>query len=167
EISPHPILTLAVAETLEAAGVAGVAVGTLRRDEGSLDRLLASVGEAFSQGVEVEWAAAFAGGGSDPRRVTLPTYPFEHRRYWLPIESAAPDHVRGRYQISWRAVGVRSEDARAPSGRWLVVVPASHASHASAQTARRALAQAEVETIVVDLARDHALEPVQRALETG
>jgi polyketide synthase 12 len=80
EASPHPILTLALEETLAAAGGTGAVVGSLRRDEGGLDRLLRSASEAFTRGVAVDWAAAFAGRGGDPHRVTLPTYPFEHQR---------------------------------------------------------------------------------------
>ena len=167
EASPHPVLTPALEESLEAAGVAGAAVGSLRRDEGSLDRLMVSVGEAFTRGVAVDWAAAFAGRAGDPRRVTLPTYPFQHRRYWLPVASAVPDHARWRYQVAWRRIDVDAAPAPAPSGRWLLVVPAGQASHPSALIARRALAHAEVETIVVGLAGPQPLAPVQRALEHG
>ena len=41
-------------------------------------------------GVELDWATLHA--GSEPRRIPLPTYPFERKRYWVeaaPVE--APD----------------------------------------------------------------------------
>ncbi|MBB4682646.1 acyl transferase domain-containing protein [Amycolatopsis jiangsuensis] len=74
EASAHPVLTMAVEQTVEDA----VAVGTLRRDEGGLDRVLLSLGEAYVRGVDVGWAPAFAGA----HRVDLPTYPFQGERFW-------------------------------------------------------------------------------------
>jgi acyl transferase domain-containing protein len=82
EVSPHPVLTVPVQETLESAGAGrgAVVTGSLRRDEGGLRRFLASAAELHVRGVPVEWAAAF---GEAPRRVALPTYAFQRRRYWL------------------------------------------------------------------------------------
>ncbi|MCN9244787.1 SDR family NAD(P)-dependent oxidoreductase, partial [Streptomyces sp. RY43-2] len=77
ESSPHPVLTMAVGETDADA----VAVGTLRRDEGGMERLLLSLGEAWTHGVNVDWAPAFEGTGA--RRVELPTYAFQRQRYWM------------------------------------------------------------------------------------
>jgi acyl transferase domain-containing protein/acyl carrier protein len=79
EISPHPVLTGPLQETLEAAGVESATVGTLRRGQGGVDRVLTSVAEAWVRGVEVDWAPVF---GPAPRRVDLPTYAFQRRRYW-------------------------------------------------------------------------------------
>ncbi|SDU27309.1 rifamycin polyketide synthase modules 7 and 8 [Amycolatopsis keratiniphila] len=74
ETSAHPVLTMAIQQTAEDA----VAVGTLRREEGGLDRVLLSLGEAYVQGVDVDWTPAFAGA----HRVDLPTYPFQYERFW-------------------------------------------------------------------------------------
>src|SRR5262249_13352940 len=38
EVSPHPVLTLALQETLEFSGTPGAVIGSLRRDEGHLQR---------------------------------------------------------------------------------------------------------------------------------
>ncbi|MEW1754737.1 type I polyketide synthase [Streptomyces angustmyceticus] len=81
EVGPHPVLTMPVQETAEAAGVDAVVTGTLRRDDGGLPRLLASLGELYVNGVEVDWSPAFA--APRPQLVDLPTYAFQHRRYWL------------------------------------------------------------------------------------
>ncbi|NUH35412.1 SDR family NAD(P)-dependent oxidoreductase [Streptomyces samsunensis] len=80
ESSAHPVLTMGVQETAEDAGVDAAAIGSLRRDEGGLDRFWASVGEAWSRGVNVDWDAVFDGTGA--RRVELPTYAFQQQRYW-------------------------------------------------------------------------------------
>ncbi|MBG0566329.1 SDR family NAD(P)-dependent oxidoreductase [Actinoplanes sp. NEAU-A11] len=81
EMSPHPVLTLGLQATAAAAGHQVAVCGSLRRDEGGLQRFLTSAGEAYAHGVDVDWAKAFAGSGA--RRTTLPTYPFQGRRYWL------------------------------------------------------------------------------------
>ncbi|ROP35860.1 type I polyketide synthase [Saccharothrix texasensis] len=80
ESSPHPVLTTGVDGTAEEAGVDAVVVGTLRRDAGDLRRFHASLGEAYTRGVPVDWSALFA--GIPARRVDLPTYAFQRRRYW-------------------------------------------------------------------------------------
>ncbi|MET7339623.1 SDR family NAD(P)-dependent oxidoreductase, partial [Nonomuraea sp. NPDC005650] len=78
EASPHPVLAMAVQDILDATGTPGVAVGSLRRGEGGADRFVRSVGEAFVAGVSVDWERLLTGAG-----VELPTYAFQHRRYWL------------------------------------------------------------------------------------
>ncbi|MYU19010.1 acyltransferase domain-containing protein, partial [Streptomyces sp. SID8361] len=47
EVSPHPVLTVPVQQTVEAAEAQAVVVGTLRRDEGGLERFLTSAAEVF------------------------------------------------------------------------------------------------------------------------
>ncbi|MCX2971472.1 type I polyketide synthase, partial [Streptomyces marinisediminis] len=83
EVSPHPVLALGLQGTIEDAGVEAAAVGTLRREEDEAHRLLTSLAEAHCHGAEVDWGAVFAGTGA--RRVDLPTYAFQHERYWLPM----------------------------------------------------------------------------------
>ncbi|KPI11397.1 Mycocerosate synthase, partial [Actinobacteria bacterium OK074] len=87
EVSPHPVLVTAVQETVEAADGAAVVVGSLRRDEGGLERFLTSVAELFVQGVEVDWKAVLPGG----RRVELPTYAFQRERFWLESGTSSGD----------------------------------------------------------------------------
>ncbi|TDT97698.1 8,8a-deoxyoleandolide synthase [Streptomyces sp. 846.5] len=87
EVSSHPVLTVAVQETLEAAGDVVVG-GTLRRDEGGVARFLTSLAELHVRGMAVDWAALLGKGES----VDLPTYAFQRERYWLEApraESAA------------------------------------------------------------------------------
>ncbi|WP_411054270.1 SDR family NAD(P)-dependent oxidoreductase [Streptomyces sp. NEAU-383] len=82
EASTHPVLTIGMQESFELAGVDAVAVSTLRRDHGGQAQLLHSLGQAFIAGVEVDWRAAFPADPT-PRTVDLPTYAFQHQRYWL------------------------------------------------------------------------------------
>ncbi|MFI1180819.1 SDR family NAD(P)-dependent oxidoreductase [Streptomyces sp. NPDC020799] len=79
ESSAHPVLTMGIEQTAENHSI--TAVGSLRRDEGDLDRFLTSVAEAFVGGASVDWAKLFDGTGA--RRVDLPTYAFQHQHYWI------------------------------------------------------------------------------------
>ncbi|MFG2716425.1 type I polyketide synthase [Streptomyces goshikiensis] len=96
ESSPHPVLTVGMQETVEDAGREAAVLGSLRRNEGGLERFWLSLGEAYVRGVAVDWDAVFAGTGA--QRVDLPTYAFQSQRFWpeaapveageLPAESA-------------------------------------------------------------------------------
>ncbi|WP_254390400.1 type I polyketide synthase, partial [Streptomyces sp. AC550_RSS872] len=89
EISPHPVLVPSVQDSIDDAGRAGAAVGSLRRDDGGTRRFLTSVAELAVLGVDVDWPAVFAGTGA--RHVDLPTYAFRRRRFWLESRRAAGD----------------------------------------------------------------------------
>ncbi|SDR33756.1 Acyl transferase domain-containing protein [Thermostaphylospora chromogena] len=83
EVSPHPVLTSAIEHgveaTLGAEADGTVVAGTLHRDDGGLTRLITSAAELHVRGVDVDWAALLPGA----RRVELPTYAFQRKRYWL------------------------------------------------------------------------------------
>ncbi|MFC5184937.1 type I polyketide synthase [Actinomadura harenae] len=103
ESSAHPVLTMAIEETLEAAEIPdAVVAGTLRREQGDARRLLTSAAELHVRGVQVDWEAV--AGGRPARPVDLPTYAFDRRRYWLeaPEETEAKTSAEdGRF---WDAV---------------------------------------------------------------
>ncbi|WP_410658222.1 SDR family NAD(P)-dependent oxidoreductase [Amycolatopsis sp. lyj-112] len=84
EMSPHPVLTTGVTDTAQDSGERAVALGSLRRDEGGSQRFLTSLAEAHVHGLSPDWAALFPG-----TRVALPTYAFQHERYWLRVNTAA------------------------------------------------------------------------------
>ncbi|MCP2167417.1 type I polyketide synthase [Goodfellowiella coeruleoviolacea] len=92
EVSPHPVLTMAISENADAAedpSVARelVAIGTLRRDEGGPARVLRSLSEAYVAGLPVT-VAELVGDG---HQVPLPTYAFQRRRYWLELPRRTGD----------------------------------------------------------------------------
>ncbi|MEU7146411.1 SDR family NAD(P)-dependent oxidoreductase, partial [Nocardia sp. NPDC046473] len=91
EVSPHPVLTMGIAETLDASEVRGVAVGSLRRAEDDVECLLSAAAELFVTGTNVDWSAAVPALGIVGRRVPLPTYAFQHDRYWLNAGPVAGD----------------------------------------------------------------------------
>nr|WP_268240701.1 type I polyketide synthase [Streptomyces camponoticapitis] len=89
EASPHPVLVVGVQETIDDVNAPAAALGSLRRDEGGLDRFTTSVAEAFTHGTPVDWPAMFAGAGA--RRVELPTYQFQREPYWLSVTGGSGD----------------------------------------------------------------------------
>ncbi|MFD8122877.1 type I polyketide synthase [Streptomyces albidoflavus] len=94
EVSPHPVLSLGLQGTIEDAAVEATALGTLRRNEGGLARVLASLAEAHCHGVTLDWQQVFDGTGA--RRTALPTYAFQRARYWpeSPAGAAGTDAAR-------------------------------------------------------------------------
>ncbi|MBG0567811.1 SDR family NAD(P)-dependent oxidoreductase, partial [Actinoplanes sp. NEAU-A11] len=115
ELGPDGVLS-GLAE--QCVGVPGVPV--LRGTRPEVAAVMAAVGHLHVHGVAVDWAALFAGTGA--RRAPLPTYAFQHRRFW-PVDDGTTDAVsRWRYRIDWRPL---PDPAPArPDGTWLVVLPA-------------------------------------------
>ncbi|MFI0737659.1 type I polyketide synthase [Streptomyces sp. NPDC021100] len=72
----------------EAAGPDAFAVPALGADGGARG-LLASLADVHVRAAAVDWSAALPATGL--RRVDLPTYPFQRRRYWLDDAPAAGD----------------------------------------------------------------------------
>ncbi|MFE9453849.1 type I polyketide synthase [Streptomyces sp. NPDC006739] len=81
EVSPHPLLAVAIEEIADASAASSVVVGTLRKEDGSASKVLASLAELHVRGVPVDWAATV--GADRPRRIGLPSYAFQRQRYWL------------------------------------------------------------------------------------
>ncbi|MDT8912319.1 SDR family NAD(P)-dependent oxidoreductase [Amycolatopsis sp. PS_44_ISF1] len=79
ELGPDRALTVMAAQCLDAETDVDC-VAALRRDHRETGSLLAAVAAAHVRGAGPDWSAVFAGTGA--RRVDLPTYPFQRRRYW-------------------------------------------------------------------------------------
>ncbi|WP_344946897.1 type I polyketide synthase, partial [Sphaerisporangium flaviroseum] len=120
EASPHPVLTGHVQDTLQSAGAPGDATGTLRRGEGGWGRFLTSLAQAYVLGAEIDWPAAL---GPAPRRhVDLPTYPFDHRRYWIDggtgtVDVAARGMAGSRHPLLGAVVPLAGDDGFLLTGR--------------------------------------------------
>jgi acyl transferase domain-containing protein/acyl carrier protein len=119
EVSPHPVLGAAITATVEDALSAGpgasagsgtgvntglnagaglLVTGTLRRDDGGADRLLAALAELHVRGGRVDWTAVLPEG----RRVDLPTYAFQRQWFWA---QAGADAKRDIMSAGLGAVG--------------------------------------------------------------
>ncbi len=113
EVSAHPVLSPGIEDTLAAADVGAVTVaGTLRRGDGSLGRLMASMAEVWVRGTAVDWARFFP----PPRsRVDLPTYAFQHQRYWPAHPAPTGDGVGSPAEARFWAA-VEDQDLAALAG---------------------------------------------------
>jgi acyl transferase domain-containing protein/acyl carrier protein len=79
EVGPHPVLSVAVSQTLDAA-VLAVVLASLRRGRDERETLLEALGALWVQGRAVDWPGVLPDGG---RQVRLPPYPFQRQRYWF------------------------------------------------------------------------------------
>ncbi|RPF25318.1 acyl transferase domain-containing protein [Streptomyces sp. Ag109_G2-6] len=91
ELGPGGVLTALARESLTAvadtAAPAPAAVAALRPGRPEQECLLAAVAELHVRGTDVDWAAVYRPWGG--RRAELPTYAFQHQRYW-PQPPGAP-----------------------------------------------------------------------------
>jgi acyl transferase domain-containing protein len=88
EVGPGPALTAAAAECLTEAGTGGPVLAAAGRGGAPEPQtLLSALARLHMAGTDVDWATVFARSGA--RRVDLPTYAFQRRRYWLDAASPA------------------------------------------------------------------------------
>ncbi|MFJ1647045.1 SDR family NAD(P)-dependent oxidoreductase [Streptomyces sp. NPDC088258] len=86
ELGPGAVLTAMGQECAEgraegAAAAEAVFASVARKDRPEVPELLGALALAHTRGAEVDWSPLH--GGRTGRRVDLPTYPFQHRRFWL------------------------------------------------------------------------------------
>ncbi|MFF7897181.1 SDR family NAD(P)-dependent oxidoreductase, partial [Streptomyces sp. NPDC007907] len=78
----------------------------LRKNRPETETLTQAIGTAHIHGAELDWHGVFA--GHDARCVNLPTYAFQHQRYWLeaaePVEAAAAHAAAPEETRFWEAV---------------------------------------------------------------
>ena len=81
ELAPHPVLAPAIIDTLaQTVGrTQSAVITTLHRDRPGQDTLATALAQLHNHGHSPSWSALYP----HARTVALPTYPFEHRRYWL------------------------------------------------------------------------------------
>nr|AHD24375.1 polyketide synthase [Streptomyces albogriseolus] len=93
EVSAHPVLVQPITEILDDGGdgTDAVVTGSLRRDDGGLRRLLASMAELFVRGLPVDWTGVLPETRTGWARLDLPTYAFDHRHYWLQTARSVTD----------------------------------------------------------------------------
>ncbi|MEU3572848.1 type I polyketide synthase, partial [Kitasatospora sp. NPDC036755] len=85
EVGPDAVLTAMAQQTLDDTTV----IPTQRRDRDETRTLLAALGSLHTTGVTIDWATAFT--GLHTQHTDLPTYPFQHERYWVKSRPAAGD----------------------------------------------------------------------------
>jgi phthiocerol/phenolphthiocerol synthesis type-I polyketide synthase E len=128
EVGPGRSLGSLVRRRLN-AGSGTVVVASVPAKEPERDRegLLSALARLWTAGVAVDWRAVHA--PETRRRVVLPSYPFERRRYWLdrrPGAFAAAPRPRKRiddwfYRPLWRQTPSLPPPAGDAEGTWLVI----------------------------------------------
>ncbi|MFR9727676.1 SDR family NAD(P)-dependent oxidoreductase [Saccharopolyspora sp. MS10] len=86
DIGPDGSLAALAQGSLDATAVA---IPLVRKDRTEPDAALAGLAGLHVRGVELDWSALLPGA----RRVELPTYAFQHRRFW-PVPAAGAGDVR-------------------------------------------------------------------------
>jgi acyl transferase domain-containing protein/thioesterase domain-containing protein len=123
-----------------------VALPTLRHPRESasdVDFLLGALGRVWESGGTLDLAAQHA--GTRRRRIALPTYPFEHQRFWLEagVRDSSPaetdggmsrhDDIRDWFSTPmWRRSGLAGGEQDATPGTWLVFADAGGVADALA-----------------------------------
>lgn len=100
------------------------------REQDEMAGMLMTLGALWGAGVPVEWNGLQ--GERRPRRVPLPSYPFERQRYWLEPRQEQPISVSagGRradlsqwfYQPSWKRSALVRTSVQRSDGPWVVFV---------------------------------------------
>ncbi|MGH7902272.1 MAG: acyltransferase domain-containing protein, partial [Thermodesulfobacteriota bacterium] len=80
EISPHPILSVSISQSLNKRDKKGLVLPSLRREEEELGTMLSSFSSLYVHGYTVDWNKLYPLGGECVR---LPFYPFQRERYWI------------------------------------------------------------------------------------
>ncbi|WP_432252279.1 SDR family NAD(P)-dependent oxidoreductase [Streptomyces sp. HNM1019] len=120
ELGPDGVLTAMAQECVTDADAAGFATA-LRKDRSEADTVATALAALHVRGVAPDWAGYFAGTGA--HRVDLPTYAFQHRRFWLTspagfvgdVESAGLD--RADHPLLGAAVPLADSDGFLFTGR--------------------------------------------------
>ncbi|MGC9501890.1 SDR family NAD(P)-dependent oxidoreductase, partial [Streptomyces sp. WG7] len=87
ELGPDGVLSALAQDCVTAADA--VFAPVLRHGRPEAETLVTAVARAHVHGAAVDWEAYFAGTGA--RRVALPTYAFQRKRYWLDVGLGAED----------------------------------------------------------------------------
>ncbi|MFB9547774.1 polyketide synthase dehydratase domain-containing protein, partial [Micromonospora sagamiensis] len=135
EVGPQSVLTAMAADVLPDDRDV-VAVAAQRRDRPEVAALLAALGELHVHGVAVTWQQWFAGAGA--RRVDLPTYAFQHQRYWPATGRLRTGNVSGaglgdaEHPLLGAAVDLAGDDEMVLTGRLSLTTHPWLADHAVA-----------------------------------
>ncbi|WP_328410832.1 type I polyketide synthase [Nocardia sp. NBC_00403] len=114
EIGPDAVLAAMTRQTLP-EGVESVVAAAARRDHDEPRQFLTMLAHAHTSGVRVDWTPLFRRRAV--RRVPLPTYAFQHQRFWLPPRPEATGDALG-HPLLTSVVPVAGKDEFVFTGRF-------------------------------------------------
>lgn len=102
EIGPHTTLVGMGAACLD--GSPATWLPSLKQGQAEYERMLETVAELYVGGTGIDWQGV-SGGSQKRQRCRLPTYPFQHERYW-PEQFDGAKRVRpeARPRASWESI---------------------------------------------------------------
>ena len=130
EMGPGQALaSLALQQAGDAGRLAFAALPHEMDDRPEARVLLEALGQLWLTGVEIDWQGFSA--GEERRRVPLPTYPFERKRFWIEPRASAAAGSRPEARIadpadwfhvpSWKLSPSLRPARGASSGSWLIL----------------------------------------------
>ena len=137
ELSPHPVLLTSIEETAAHFGRTATALPSMQRDRDERTILLTSLGAVHNLGYPVAWDALLPNGG---KFVSLPTYPWQRRRYWLEVQPDTTPRINPNqwtYDVAWQAQPRKLAPAQnSAAGHWLIYADANSTGAQLAQQLR-------------------------------
>ena len=114
EVGPAPILTGLGRQCVEDPTALWIA--SMRKGHSEWSQMQQSLGELFVRGLKIDWISYEC--NHPPRRIPLPTYPFQRQSYWVDAEgygsqiTTAKTHVATRHPL----LGARVHSAALKTG---------------------------------------------------
>ncbi|MEU7024035.1 type I polyketide synthase [Streptomyces sp. NPDC046203] len=126
ELGPDAVLAAMGQDCLPEDVTDAVFAPLLRSGREERRETLSAVALAHARGADLRWSALFAGRGA--RRVSLPTYAFQPRRYWLTAPDSAGDpsglgQIAAQHPVLGAVVTLAGSDSTVLTGR---LSPHSH-----------------------------------------
>ena len=166
ELGPDQTLTKLARQHPAARDAKIEILSTLQEGRDDAEAALGALGRLWTEGVEPDWTALFPGRR---RRVALPTYPFERKRYWVePVKPAAKasalsaNFKGNRHHPAGEAPALQSEAMPNPA-------PVSAPAAVPAPPARKALILAKIRAVLKNLSGQDqsSADPATSFLELG
>jgi thioesterase domain-containing protein/acyl transferase domain-containing protein len=112
EVGPGQVLTTLTRQQAPASSVVYQSLRHQQQNVSDSRFALQALGRVWVSGIPVDWTGLHASTSS--RRVSLPTYPFEHRRFWID-----PDPHTGTAVAPASPVRAAEDPAEDPIAKWL------------------------------------------------
>jgi myxalamid-type polyketide synthase MxaE and MxaD len=122
ELGPHPVLTPALREGLDALGVRGLTLASGRRDANEQLELCTGLAALYEAGLSIDWDRVYA---DSPARAELPSYRFQRSVHWLP--QARTRAAAGAHPFVGERLELAGAGARAGARVWTSTVSLDHA----------------------------------------